>query len=125
MQLADLDGDGRSDVCGRGPAGIQCALSTGKAFGRLDLWSDAAELQSGTLLFGDLNGDGREDVCGHARAGITCAFSTGRSFTKPTLWLALEKAANVSDARLGDVNGDGRVDLCARTPAGLACALAP
>jgi peptidoglycan/xylan/chitin deacetylase (PgdA/CDA1 family) len=127
VQLADVDGDGRADVCGRGPTGVQCALSTGKGFGRLDKWSAATELADGALHFGDLNGDGRDDVCGHTQEGIVCALSTGRTFTKPTLWLALALAAapELVDPHLGDVNGDGRADLCGRTPAGLACALAP
>jgi peptidoglycan/xylan/chitin deacetylase (PgdA/CDA1 family) len=123
IQLADVDGDGRADVCGRGPTGIQCALSTGKGFGRLDRWSAAPELAEGALHFGDLNGDGRDDVCSRTREGVMCAFSTARGFTRPTLWLALD--ADVTDTTLGDVNGDGRADLCGRTPAGLACALAP
>jgi len=123
VQLADVDGDGRADVCGRGPNGVQCALSTGKGFGKLDRWSIAPELAEGALHFGDLNGDGRDDVCGHTHEGIVCALSTARGFTKPTLWLAL--ASDLADTQLGDVNGDGRADLCGRTPEGLACALAP
>ncbi len=123
VQLADVDGDGRADVCGRGPNGLVCALSNGKGFGRLEKWSSAVELGDGALLFGDLNGDGKDDVCGPTREGIACAFSIGRGFTKPTLWLALP--ADVTDGHLGDVNGDGRADFCARTPEGLACALAP
>ena len=123
VQLADVDGDGRADVCGRGPNGLVCALSTGKGFGRLEKWSSAAELAEGALHFGDLNGDGRDDVCGQTREGILCAFSTARGFTRPTLWIALP--ADVTDVHLGDVSGDGRADLCARTTEGLACALAP
>ena len=123
VQLADVDGDGRADVCGRGPNGLVCALSTGKGFGRLERWASAADFADGALHFGDVNGDGRDDVCGHTREGVVCALSTGHTFTKPTLWLAL--ASDLADAHLGDVNGDGRADLCGRTPAGLACALAP
>ena len=125
VQLADVDGDGRADVCGRGPSGIVCALSTGKGFGKLERWSGAPEFADGALHFGDLNGDGRDDVCGHTREGIACALSTAHAFTKPTLWLALAHGSDVTDTQLGDVNGDGRADLCGRTPAGLACALAP
>src|SRR4051812_21220045 len=35
----DLNGDGRADVCGRGAAGIYCALSNGSAFEGYSLWS--------------------------------------------------------------------------------------
>jgi peptidoglycan/xylan/chitin deacetylase (PgdA/CDA1 family) len=121
VQLADVDGDGRADVCGRGPGGIACALSTGKAFGKVEKWSAGSDFADGDIHFGDLNGDRRDDVCGHTPEGIVCALSTARGFTKATLWLS----GDLADAQLGDVNGDGRADLCGRAPGGLACALAP
>jgi peptidoglycan/xylan/chitin deacetylase (PgdA/CDA1 family) len=121
VQLADVDGDGRADVCGRGPSGIVCALSNGKGFGKLEKWSAASDFADGEIHFGDLNGDRRDDVCGHVRDGIACALSTARGFTKATLWLSTD----VEGAQLGDVNGDGRADLCGHVPEGLACALAP
>src|SRR5262249_19241966 len=34
----DLNGDGRADICGRGAAGIYCALSNGAGFGPVTLW---------------------------------------------------------------------------------------
>jgi len=34
----DLDGDGRADICGRGPTGMLCGLSNGSAFA-VSLWS--------------------------------------------------------------------------------------
>ncbi|MDB4938698.1 MAG: Rhs family protein [Labilithrix sp.] len=121
VQLADVDGDGRADVCGRGPNGVACALSSGKGFGKVEKWAVGADFAEGELHFGDLNGDRRADVCGHTREGIACALSTARGFTKATLW----HAGDVTEAQLGDVNGDGRADLCGRAPEGLACALAP
>lgn len=121
VQLADVDGDGKADVCGRGPSGIVCALSTGKGFGKLEKWSSSSDFADGEIHFGDLNGDRREDVCGHTREGIVCALSTARGFTKATVWLSTD----VDAVQLGDINGDGRADLCGRAPDGLACALAP
>jgi hypothetical protein len=41
LRLPDLNGDGRSDVCGRGNGGIFCSLSSGTAFGSVDLWTAA------------------------------------------------------------------------------------
>ncbi|HSO34466.1 MAG TPA: FG-GAP-like repeat-containing protein [Labilithrix sp.] len=144
VQLADVDGDGRADVCGRSPRGVLCALSTGKGFAKLDRWSQGAELAddgawerdpayAGSLRFGDLNGDGRDDVCAQAPQGIVCALSTGRGFTKTTVWVdaAAAKAQGWHDAdlaqtiQLGDVNGDGRADLCGRGRDGIVCGLAP
>ena len=124
VQLADVDGDGRADVCGRGPNGIACALSTGKAFGKIEKWARGSDLADGDLRFGDLNGDRREDVCARTTEGIACALSTGHGFTKATVWLTANSSA-LEAWQLGDVNGDHRADLCARGPSGLACALAP
>jgi hypothetical protein len=37
--FADINGDGRADVCGRGIEGIYCKLSTGSGFGPIFLAS--------------------------------------------------------------------------------------
>jgi hypothetical protein len=67
IRFPDLNGDGLADVCGRGIAGIDCALSTGTGFGLVATWqasfSDANGWNSGpqyysTIQFPDLNGDG-------------------------------------------------------------------
>jgi hypothetical protein len=149
IALADVDGDGRADVCGRGPRGIVCAVSRRTSFAHADLWSTEADFSDGdstpwaasavyggTIRFGDLNGDGRADVCGRGPGGVVCALSTGRGFTKATPWLA----AGMTDAdgwvealssarsptfQLADINGDGRADLCVDSGAGIACGLAP
>jgi hypothetical protein len=144
VQLADVDGDGRADICGRSPRGIVCARSTGKSFAKLDKWSQGADFADDgawdmnaayfeSLRFGDINGDGRDDVCAHGPEGVVCGLSTGRGFTKATVWIGKE-AANAqgwesadftSTIQLGDVNGDGRADLCGRGREGIVCALAP
>jgi len=133
VQLADVDGDGRADVCGRGPSGLVCALSTGKGFGKMERWSQATDFADGDLHFGDLNGDRRDDVCGHGSEGVVCALSTAHGFTKASLWLSASSLAAqgwqrpdlAATLQLGDVNGDGRADLCGRGSEGLSCALAP
>src|SRR5262245_13140107 len=120
----DLNGDGKADVCGRGGAGINCAVSTGSSFGAVIVWvanfSDPLGWNTGpeyysTIRFPDVNGDGRADVCGRGGAGIYCALNTGSGFGPVNLWVA-----NFSDAfgwnagpeyystiRFPDVNGDG------------------
>ncbi|MBX3189974.1 MAG: VCBS repeat-containing protein [Labilithrix sp.] len=144
IRLADVDGDGRADVCGRGPRGIVCGLSSGKGFTRLEPWSAGADFGDeaawsedpsffGTIRFGDLNGDGRDDVCGRGREGVVCAFSTGRGFTRATVWISPEaadaqgwqRADLAATMELGDVNGDGRADLCGRGLTGIVCGMAP
>ncbi len=148
VTLADVDGDGKADVCGRAPAGIQCALSQRTSFGPAATWSSGGDFGDAdaipwaksvaygeTLRFGDLNGDGRADVCGRGPDGIVCALSTGKGFARATRWLRdgmtdadgwVDAAARPPSALwLADVNGDGRSDLCADSAGGVACGLAP
>lgn len=45
IRFADIDGDGRADLCGRGSAGMRCARSLGLSFaaeGAVNGWTDAA-----------------------------------------------------------------------------------
>ena len=143
LQLADVDGDGRADVCGRGPSGLVCAISTGKGFGKVERWSTASDFGDGAIRFGDVNGDGRADVCGASTnatnaangdsGAIVCALSTAHGFTRATIWLdadalraqGWQRPELAATLQLGDVNGDGRADLCGRAESGVACALAP
>ncbi len=146
LELADVDGDGREDLCGRGPRGIVCALSLGDHFGPARPWTGGADFADDdrtpwakepgyweTIRFADVNGDGRADVCGRGPEGIVCALSNGHRFLRATNWVSTsmtddegwslpERAASI---QLGDVNGDGRADVCGFGPDGLVCALAP
>lgn len=138
MRYPDIDGDGLADVCGRGIAGIGCALSNGASFDPAALWSagfnDAGgwnqEKYYATIRFPDVNGDGRADVCGRGAAGISCALSTGNGFTEPFLWSPQFDDASgwssvqyYSTIRFPDVDGDGRADVCGRGIAGVSCAV--
>ena len=38
IQFPDLNGDGKADLCGRGPDGLHCGLSTGASFDPVTLW---------------------------------------------------------------------------------------
>jgi uncharacterized protein (DUF2141 family) len=140
IQFPDLNGDGKADVCGRGVAGVECALSNGTTFGASSSWSayfsDAAGWKASpsyyaTIQFPDVNGDGKADVCGRGVAGVECALSNGTTFGPVTLWqAAFSDAAGVganavyySTMQFPDVNGDGKADVCGRTAAGVECAL--
>jgi hypothetical protein len=119
IRLADVNGDGHADVCGRGVAGVHCAAGTGTAFGPA-VWmtpqfSDAAGWNSSpngeTLQYGDVDGDGRDDVCGRGDEGLLCATSAaeGTAFVRDHVWTAnatSDKNANTRDFSDGDPAGD-------------------
>lgn len=84
IKLADVDGDGLADVCGRHSTGLVCSFSkstsfrdyryvTNTHFGDAQGWS-AVEYGS-TLMLGDVNGDGRADLCGRASTGLVCTLA--------------------------------------------------
>ncbi len=126
IRFADVDGDGKADVCGRSPAGVVCARSTGAGFEPARLWLAAMSDRSAwvaarfatTMALGDVNGDGRADLCVRGADGIDCALSTKAAFSKLSRWTgeALDGALT-----LGDLNGDGRADVCTRNAKGAFC----
>jgi uncharacterized protein (TIGR03382 family) len=138
LRLADLDGDGRADVCVRASDAVHCRLSTGDAFGAdivgpalSDAHGWADEDNYATLRFADVTGDGTADLCARANAGARCwpfedgafgAVIAGPAFFADAGGFTHE--AEVRTFRVADVNGDGRGDLCARDSAGFSCFLA-
>ncbi|MDB4972610.1 MAG: hypothetical protein JWN48_951 [Myxococcaceae bacterium] len=89
IRLADIDGDGVADLCGRSPIGLLCGISTGAAFSAVtslasaDAYSDSKGWRSdrygSTIGLLDLNLDGSPDLCGWgpgpAGVGLRCALS--------------------------------------------------
>src|SRR5262249_45607582 len=82
VKLADINGDGKADVCGRIATGIVCATSDGSKFVnyhyyRNDAYSDPTgwkpDSYGSTIQFGDINGDLRADICGRGVAGVMCS----------------------------------------------------
>jgi hypothetical protein len=133
----DLNADGLPDVCGRGTAGVYCALSNGAGFGNISLWTSNFNDNAGwteprfysTIQFADLNLDGKLDICGRGYTGIFCALSTGTSFGPATQWSSAfgggwDDPEFYSTIRLADVTGDGRADVCGRGYSGIYCATA-
>lgn len=134
FRLTDINGDGRDDVCARGPAGWSCQLSTGTGFGATvtgPAWSDASgfnrPLYYGTIRTGDINNDGKQDVCIRHSGGFDCYLSTGTKFERFALLPDFSNAGGWSDMkywsslRLADYDGDGRADVCARFMSGISC----
>jgi MYXO-CTERM domain-containing protein len=136
LRLADVNGDGRDDLCARDAEGFGCWSSDGAAFTtRIEgpRWSDASgwgvARHYGTIRMGDVNGDGRADVCARSAAGVDCWLSDGAGF--PTRLEGPRWADDVgwgamqywSTIRMADVNGDGNADVCARSASDLRCVM--
>lgn len=81
LSLADINNDGRADICGQYTTGVACALSDGirfHAYHHLD-----NRLMTGAngygkpayalpLMIGDTNGDQRKEICTRSVEGIRC-----------------------------------------------------
>lgn len=134
IRTAELNGDGRADLCARAAAGIRCYLSTGDGFEPAiegptlsddTGWADPANY--GTLMFGDVDGDGRDDLCARANARVVCWKSDGDAFGPRLEGPELSDDLGWDDdsvrrtLRLADVDGDGLADLCGRGPDGFQC----
>jgi hypothetical protein len=138
IQLADVDGDGRADVCASLGFGIACAkvLPSGECgpAEKWSLWDDPmspAALRGAVaaVRFGDVDGDGKADACVVSERGIGCALSSGRSFGREHVWavptpadddwLSPQRASTIA---LADVDGDGRADACGQGMNGIVCA---
>jgi exopolysaccharide biosynthesis protein len=133
IRLADIDGDGMADLCGRDAEGIKCHLSTGDGFGPTisgpnlsdaSGWGNYANYS--TIRLADVDGDGRLDLCARANAGMRCWLWDGAKFDRritgglanETGWSAERFFRTIGFA---DVNGDGKADLCARASARYFC----
>ncbi len=140
IRFPDLNGDGKADVCGRGPAGFYCGISDGTGFKSTSLWetyfTDAGPWNDSpaywaTIQFADVNGDKMMDICGRATNGVVCQLSTGTSFSSLAPWATGFGDANGwqntaslwGTIRFPDLNGDGKADVCGRAPLGLTCGL--
>jgi hypothetical protein len=132
--LADVNGDGRADLCrvsgvnrhgtGSGHARVHCLDAASGFQSRLDVVTPWAGLRSRTdrLFMADVTGDGRADLClvagvnggttGSGRAEVHClyggTFSTGIDVATPWSYLT----TRTDPLFAADVNGDGLSDLC-------------
>jgi hypothetical protein len=76
--LADVDGDGRADLCGLDVQNnrVACARSQGRGFGpRTTLFALPAGVTPTALWLGDLNNDGKADACVDIGTSIECQLS--------------------------------------------------
>jgi peptidoglycan/xylan/chitin deacetylase (PgdA/CDA1 family) len=139
MDVADIDGDGRADVCVVTDDELECALAADEGrFAPLQRWSAEltpvhSSIYARSFRLADVDGDGRADACARSGEGILCATSTGQSsFGRVRVWLGDSFPHDGSRLELADLDGDGRADVCASLPGksaakgrapGVACAL--
>ncbi len=138
IRVADVDGDGMADICGRSSDYYHCWMSDGAGFPTLvdgPAWTDAGGWTMGrhyrTIRLADIDADGDLDVCGRTATDFRCHRWTDGDFEDtavvgPSLSdeLGWNDASNFSTIRMADVDGDGRADICARANAGMLCWLA-
>lgn len=137
LRYVDINGDGHSDVCARGRAGILCSMWQILPSRFLDpvlvskQYSDAAgwgsEMYYRSIRFADISGDGLADVCGRGTWGLYCGINPSRGGALVPLGgdemaLAQNGMSNgngwgTPPARLDsivvvDFDADGRNDVC-------------
>ena len=135
IRVADVNGDGKADVCGRGISGWRCWHSQGNAFGaQIDgpALSDpnwAKPEYYSTIRMPDINGDGKADLCARDSNGIRCHLSTGNGWSNEIRGPEWSDAGGWNNAeyyhpiQFGDLNGDGKDDICSRGYKGVQCFL--
>jgi len=151
IQYADVDLDGRPDVCGRATDGVWCAFNSGTKFdrfARLDTdFSDANGWNRpqyySTIHLADINGDGRADLCGRGtggmicgvyiaphrgcQMGIDCHVFAGTLGAPVIPFFSDANGWNNNDRYLNfwlvDINGDHKADVCGRAANGVVCAI--
>jgi peptidoglycan/xylan/chitin deacetylase (PgdA/CDA1 family) len=72
---ADLNGDGRADLCERSASSVTCELSTGAGFAAATVWLDGLTPEHTSLQLADVNGDGRADLCADSPDGVVCGLA--------------------------------------------------
>ena len=136
--LADLTGNGRSDIIGFGDAGVWTALSNGDGsfqtphFVLADLGYEAGgwRVERHPRFLTDLTNNGRADIVGFGDAGVWTALSNGDgSFQAPHFVVSdfgyeaggwrIEKHPRI----LADLTGNGRADIVGFGDAGVWTAL--
>lgn len=125
--IADINGDGRSDIVGFGTTMLHVLFSEGDKFSEpksYDKWFTKQDGYDSVRYFprmtGDVNGDGRSDIVGFRKDGeVQVGLSHSDGIDEPVTWTndfkALEGDKSWDPGKnpryVQDVNGDGMADL--------------
>jgi hypothetical protein len=106
--VADIDGDGRDDVCLFGETRVVLIKNEGNALNEIALPVDGG---ARAAAWADCNGDGKPDLLLATPAGPRLLANLGASFRDDSALIPKEPYGNVTAAAWIDGDGDGKPDL--------------
>jgi hypothetical protein len=117
IRIADLNGDGLSDIFGRAGTSFWAALSNGASFNGASLWGTTGGLNYSALLLADVGtpagpADGNADILVFTTGGNwVVGYSTGAQFTNGSVWAVWDVTTPWQGLTAADMNGDGLADV--------------
>ncbi len=122
--VADLTGDGRTDIVGFGLDGVWVSMNNGNGtFQPPNIVLSAFSFHTGWMVerhprfLTDLTGDGRADIVGFGDAGVWTALNNGNGTFQPAKFVVADLGYNHGwrvdqhPRFLADVTGDGKADI--------------
>src|SRR6266566_379041 len=108
MIAADIDGDGKMDLCLYGESKVVVLKSAGKSMEEVSLPYNGGARGA---AFGDYNGDGKPDLLLATPSGPKLFTNTGGTFKDDSSVLPKEAYYNLTACAMADFDGDGKQDI--------------
>lgn len=108
ISCADIDGDGKIDLCLVGGSKIMVLLNGGESLNETGL---PVATGARSAVWADYNGDGKPDLLLATPSGPKLLTNLGGSFRDDTAMLPLESAYTLTAAVWIDYDGDGSPDI--------------